>query len=552
MSDSGHPTSSALPSATPTVHDEPGISSPVDISGNQPGSDVEKSRNEKAAKATQDNDSRSTDDGVLVVDWEGPDDPQNPKNWSLKKKWAATLIVSAFTFISPVSSSMMAPASEQIAREFGITSSSVIALLTSVFVAAYAFGPLLLGPMSELFGRSRVLQLANMWYLAWNLGCGFAQNEGQLIAFRFLAGLGGSAPLSIGGGVLGDLFRPAERGQAIAIYSLAPLLGPVIGPTCGAWIAEKSTWRWVFWSTTIVDAFIQCLGVIFLKETFAPILLERKAALIRKGMDPEKGQYREVRTVFDGADRHWKTIVTKALIRPFALFVREPIVQLLGVYMAFIYGTLYLFLTTIPAIFQGVYGQPVGIAGLHYFALGVGLTGASQINARMLDRIYKYFSDKNGGVGKPEYRLPSMIPGSLFLPMGLFITGWTARADVHWIAPDIGIALVGAGTILNFQSIQTYVIDAFTLHAASALAAVTFLRSLAGFGFPLFAPAMYNALGYGKGDTILACFAIAVGVPAPFLLWKYGERIRNASRYARRSAAAAAAEQPQHPPAKAH
>ena len=93
-----------------------------------------------------------------------------------------------------------------------------------------------------------MLQLANLWYLgvcaicdrltsyaddmiyrcsAWNLGCGFAQNKDQLIAFRFLAGLGGSAPLSIGGGVLGDCFRPEERGQAIAIYSLAPLLGLV-------------------------------------------------------------------------------------------------------------------------------------------------------------------------------------------------------------------------------------------------------------------------------------------------------------------------------------
>lgn len=192
-----------------------------------------------------------------------------------------------------------------------------------------------------------------------------------------------------------------------------------------------------------------------------------------------------------------------------------------------------MFLTTIPGIFEGVYREKVGIAGLHYLALGVGLTGASQINARMLDKIYKYFSAKNGGIGRPEFRLralyslpclrmhtdrpaplASMIPGSILLPAGLFITGWTARADVHWIAPDIGIALVGAGTILNFQSIQTYVIDAFTLHAASALAAVTFFRSLAGFGFPLFAPAMYNALGYGKGDTILACVAIAVGVPA--------------------------------------
>jgi len=93
---------------------------------------------------------------------------------------------------------------------------------------------------------------------------------------------------------------------------------------------------------------------------------------------------------------------------------------------------------------------------------------------------------------------------------------------------------VGAGVVTTFQSIQTYVIDSFTLHAASALAAVGFLRSLAGFGFPLFAPTMYKALGYGKGDTILAVVAIVVGCPAPWLFWFYGERIRNASRFARK------------------
>ncbi|PCH40176.1 MFS polyamine transporter [Wolfiporia cocos MD-104 SS10] len=514
-------------SQTPTLHEEDTV----------PAKRSPKAEHPTINNASQEPASQSAHTGerdVQIVDWDGPDDPQNPKNWSFKKKWAATAIVSAFTFISPVSSSMIAPASDQLAEQFGITNSAVIALLTSIFILAYALGPLFLGPLSEIFGRSRVLQLANLWYLAWNLGCGFAQNEGQLIAFRFLAGLGGSAPLSIGGGVLGDCWRPEERGQAIALYSLAPLLGPVIGPACGAWIADKSTWRWVFWSTSIVDGFIQCLGLFFLRETFAPFLLERKAERIRKSMDPEKAQNREVRTVFDSADRHWKQIFSKALVRPFKLFFREPIIQLLGVYMAFIYGTLYLFLTTIPDIFENTYGQAVGIAGLNYFALGVGLTGASQINARMLDRIYKYFSKRNGGVGKPEYRLPSMVPGTIVLPIGLLITGWTAAAKTHWIGPDIGIALVGAGTILNFQCIQTYVIDAFTLHAASALAAVTFLRSCAGFGFPLFAPAMYNALGYGKGDTILACVAIIIGCPAPYIFWTYGERIRQASRYARK------------------
>ncbi|EMD32337.1 hypothetical protein CERSUDRAFT_161702 [Gelatoporia subvermispora B] len=475
-----------------------------------------------------------SDSNVYIVDWDGPDDAQNPKNWRKNEKWGATLIISAFTFISPVSSSMTAPATGQVAQQFGITNNVVGALITSVFICAYAFGPLMLGPLSEIFGRSRVLQLANLWYLAWNIGCGFAQNTGQLIAFRFLAGLGGSAPLSIGGGVLGDLWRPEERGQAIALYSLAPLLGPVIGPAAASWVAQRSTWRWCFWSTGIVDGFVQVLGLLFLKETFAPVLLERKAGRIRQSMDLETGGYRAVRTPYDNADREWRNILKKSLTRPFALFIREPIVQVLGLYMAFAYGLLYLFLTSLPDIFTGVYGEEIGIAGLNYFALGIGLTGASQINAYLLDRIYHYFSKKNGDTGKPEYRLPSMVPGTIFLPVGLFLTGWTSRASIHWIVPDIGIALVGAGMILIFQSIQIYVIDAFTLHAASALAAVAFLRSLAGFGFPLFAPAMYSALGYGKADSILGAVAVVAGCPAPWLLWVYGERIRHASRYARK------------------
>jgi MFS family permease len=84
-----------------------------------------------------------------------------------------------------------------------------------------------------------------LFYLAWNIGCGFAQNTAQLMVFRFLAGLGGSAPLSIGGGVIGDTWSAEERGKAVAAYSLAPLLGPVLGPIAGSWIAQRTTWRWV-------------------------------------------------------------------------------------------------------------------------------------------------------------------------------------------------------------------------------------------------------------------------------------------------------------------
>ncbi|CDO69456.1 hypothetical protein BN946_scf184817.g16 [Trametes cinnabarina] len=462
----------------------------------------------------------ASDSNVYIVDWDGPDDLENPKNWAVKKKWAVTLVVSSYAFLSPLSSSMMAPAANQIAHQFGVTDKTVIAMFTSIYVLAY-------GALS-------------IKYTPPGIPADFLLKH------------------SIGGGVLGDIWLPSQRGQAIAIFSLAPLLGPVIGPACGAWIAEKSDWRWVFWSTSIFCVFVQGVGLFYLQESvlfyfnavlisvqltdafgnisaYAPVLLERRAARIRKTMrDSEKGRVQEVKTVFDGPNRRWRNLVQKALVRPFALSIYEPIIQVLAAFLSFVYGTLYLFLTTLPAIYQDVYRERVGIAGFHYFALGIGMTAAAQINGRFMDWSYKRLVARYGQQGKPEYRLPTMVPGAILLPMGLLLAGWTARPDVHWIVPDIGTAIVGMGMILLFQSIQTYVIDAFTLHAASALAALAFFRSLAGFSFPLFAPAMYSALGYGKGDTILACVAIAIGIPAPFLFWVYGERLRNASRYAKR------------------
>ncbi|TDL15898.1 MFS polyamine transporter [Rickenella mellea] len=466
---------------------------------------------------------------VTIVDWDGPEDSENPMNWPFKRKWVVTAILSGFTFISTVSSSMVAPAANQVAKEFGVTNTVVIAMTTSMFVLGQAFGPLFFAPLSEIYGRSHVLQFANLFYLVWNIACGGAKSQGQIIAFRFLSGLGGSAPFPIDGGVIGDCWRREERGQAIALFTLAPLFGIALGPVAGAWIAELSSWRWVFWSTSIGAGVVQLLGLLFLRETFAPLLLERKASRIKKQLGIISRDQSKVRTKFQSEERQWTSIFAKAIIRPFALFVREPVIQLLGLYMAFVYGIVYLTLTTLPDIFEGVYHFRVGIAGLHYLSLGVGLVISNQINASISDRVYVYLKNRNEGVGKPEFRLPTMVLGTLCLPSGLLMTGWTSEKVAHWILPDIGIAILGAGMNLNIQGIQTYIIEAFSLYSASALATVTCLRSLTGFGFPLFAPAMYDALGYGKSGTILASAAILLGCPAPFLFWHYGERIRHLS-----------------------
>ncbi|CZT45452.1 related to multidrug resistant protein [Rhynchosporium secalis] len=497
----------------PEVRD--GIEDQRDV---EAGPTLEKSRTTKSRRSAQD---------PNLVAWDGPEDANNPKNWRRGRKWAATLIVSSFTFISPVSSSMIAPAVNSIAADFNITSDLEKSLTLSIFVLAYAVGPLFLGPLSEMYGRVIILQISNLFYLFFNLGCGLAQTKGQLIAFRFLSGLGGSAPLAIGGGLLSDLFTAEERGKAISVYSLAPLLGPAVGPVAGGFIAENTTWRWVFYSTTIADAIIQVAGLFFLQETYAPVLLHRK----KKQMIKDTGN-EALHTEFDRPDRTIVQTLRISLSRPFKLLFTQVIVQVLALYMAYLYGIMYLVLSTFPGLWENDYGESVAIGGLNYISLGVGFFLGTQIAAPCQDRIYRTLKKRNNGVGKPEFRVPLMIPGALLVPVGLFVYGWSAEAQTHWIVPNVGAALFAAGTIIGFQCIQTYIVDSYTRYAASAIGAATVLRSLAGFGFPLFAPYMYATLHYGWGNSLLALIAIALGWPAPILLWKFGEKLRKKSTFA--------------------
>ncbi|EXJ95583.1 hypothetical protein A1O1_00705 [Capronia coronata CBS 617.96] len=469
---------------------------------------------------------RSVKDPNLVT-WEGPEDPANPKNWIYRKKWAATLIVSAFTFISPVSSSMVAPALTKIGEDLNIPAGIERSLTLSIFVLAYAIGPLFLGPLSEIYGRVIVLQLSNLFFLAFNIGCGFAQTKGQLIAFRFLSGLGGSAPLALGGGVLSDCWRAEERGKSISIYSLAPLLGPAVGPLAGGFIALKSTWRWCFWSTSIVDAGIQAAGFIWLRETYAPKLLGLKAKRLRK----ETGNA-DLHTEWEHPDRTLARVLRASLSRPFRLLGTQPIIQALAVYMAYLYGLMYLVLSTFPTVWEETYHESVGVGGLNYISLGVGFFLGTQISAPINDRIYRRLKKRNNNVGKPEFRVPMMIPGAILVPVGLFLYGWSSYEHTHWIVPNIGAAIFASGTILGFQCTQTYIVDAYTRYAASAIGAAVVLRSLAGFGFPLFAPYLYNALHLDWGNSLLGFIAIGLGIPAPFLLWRFGQTLREKSPYA--------------------
>jgi multidrug resistance protein len=184
-----------------------------------------------------------TDLDAGIIGWEGQDDPAMPLNFPQNRKWLLLGLLSSITFISPLASSMFAPGVTFMDMDFHNTDATISVFTVSIFVMGFAVGPLFLSPLSEIYGRRPVLGCANAFFCVWQIGCALAPNISTLIVFRFFAGIGGSGCLTIGGGVISDLFRRDQRGVATSIYSAGPLLGPVIGPICGGFIAERAGWR---------------------------------------------------------------------------------------------------------------------------------------------------------------------------------------------------------------------------------------------------------------------------------------------------------------------
>lgn len=187
-----------------------------------------------------------------LVDWNGPDDPERPLNWAGSKKWRNVLVVSLITFTTPLASSMIAPAVPLLMHEFNSTNSIIASFIVSIYVVGYAVGPLLLGPLSEIFGRLWLYHINNILFVIWSMGCALAPNVPGMLMFRLLSGLAGSCALTIGGGTIVDLFAQEERGKAMALFSFGPILGPIIGPIGGGFLAASEGWRWVFWLLTII------------------------------------------------------------------------------------------------------------------------------------------------------------------------------------------------------------------------------------------------------------------------------------------------------------
>ncbi|KAI1487791.1 major facilitator superfamily transporter [Biscogniauxia mediterranea] len=471
---------------------------------------------------------KGTEEDPYVVDFL-PDDPKNPMTFPVWRKWFITVLqaiaVLAVAFVSTAYSGGVS----YVIAEFKVD--SIIAILgISLFVTGFALGPLMWAPLSEMYGRQLMFFISYMALTAFNAGAAGARNIQTLIILRFFAGTFGSSPLTNSGGVIADMFSAQERGLATAIFATAPFLGPSIGPIAGGFLGQAGGWRWIEGLMAAFTGLLWIVCSLLVPETYAPILLRKRAAKLSQITG-------KVYVSKLDAGKPRKTVSQEfkvALSRPWILLFREPIVALTALYMAIVYGTLYMMFAAFPIVFQRQRGWSPGVGGLAFLGVAVGMMGAVAYSA--YDNVrYAKLSQSQDGYAPPEARLPPSLIGSVLLPVGLFWFAWTNGIEIHWVVPIIASGFFAAGLVLVFLSLMNYLIDSYTIYAASVLAANSVLRSLFGAAFPLFTTDMYNNLGIHWASSVPAFLAVAC-LPFPFLFYKYGAQIRMKCKFAAEAA----------------
>ncbi|OQE09887.1 hypothetical protein PENVUL_c005G04071 [Penicillium vulpinum] len=448
------------------------------------------------------------EDGVYTVGWE-ENDPMNPRNMSKARRWLIVIIISMGSLCVTCASSMYTTTYAQLMKEFGC-SREVATLGLSFFIWGLGIGPLFLSPLSEFYGRRIIYIVSFFAFLVWLIPSAVAQNTQTMLISRFFNGLSGSAFLSVAGGTVGDMFDRHELAFPMMLYTASPFVGPEVGPLVGGFINAFTTWRWTFYVLLIWTGVLLVSMIFLVPETYHPVLLRHKAQKLRQETGDDRWK-----APIENLQRSVAQTVLSSMYRPILLLTLEPMCLCLCIFSAVLLGILYLFFGAFQLVFDEVYGLVLWQRGLCFLGMFVGMVIAIlsdpiwRRNYVRLERNHEKATNKIDDF-QPEWRLPPAILGGPLVTIGLFVFAWTIYPNVHWIVPIIGSAIFGAGTILVYSGIFTFLVDAYPTFAASALAANSFTRSSFGGIFPLFGIQMYNNLGFHWATSLLAFLTLAM------------------------------------------
>ncbi|KAL4989172.1 major facilitator superfamily domain-containing protein [Aspergillus falconensis] len=401
-------------------------------------------------------------------------------------------LVSFATMIVSMTSSIFSTVVSTISSKYGI-SRAVGNLGVSLYVLGFATGPLIWAPFSELKGRRLPFAFSMFGFTVFSFATAASKDLQSVFICRFFAGFFGACPFTLAGAVCSDMLSAQAFTDSMVGFGITVFSGPLLAPTIGGFIVmdERLGWRWTHYLAGIlgVASFISVL--FFLDESYAPVILVSKARRLRH----QKRNW-SIHATHEEMELNLNAIFQDYFAIPLKLLALDPIILCICIFGAFVYGLLYLSITTYPIIFQQIHGMNPGVGGLPFIAVIVGQVFAGIVMYTRQRWLGRQIQANNGEL-VPEWLLLTAIPGSAAFSAGLFWLGWTGyRGDVHWAWPTLSGMLTGFGLITMFLPSVQYVVHIRRNRAASAIAAHTFLRSLAGSGFPLFATYMVRLLTF--------------------------------------------------------
>lgn len=372
----------------------------------------------------------------------------------------------------------------------------------------------------ELFGRQRVLVFSITVHMLFNIAMCFSHSLVTLLLLRFLSGAFGAAPLSNSGAVIADTFPPKERGLAITVYALLPLFAPLLGPIVGEYVTGAYGWRWLMRMMAILSASSLLVALVCLPETYAPVLLDKRA----KRLSQLTGRQYVSEPAKGPSSSGSQKPLSGAMLRPFVLAANEPILLLIAIYQAIVFGTLYLTFTAFPTVYTQLRGWPQERSGLSFLGVLAGFF-LSVIFQLWDNRRYVQLVDRLGTSVTPEARLPGSCIGGVCIVLGLFLFAWTANPNIPWIINTAAGAPFGFGVVLVTISSTNYLVDVYNVFAASALTVCICARAICGAAFPVFVPQLFARLGVYWGLSLPGLFALLCA-PVPFVFYHYGTLLR--------------------------
>ncbi|EIN05659.1 MFS general substrate transporter [Punctularia strigosozonata HHB-11173 SS5] len=460
-----------------------------------------------------------------LVHLDASEDPK--KRYSSFHKWLAILVIGSASLCTTCASSIHSFAEAGMEKQFGV-SHEVAILGISLFVEGLGMGPLLVGPLSEMYGRNIIYQVSYILFFAFTFPVAFTDSAAVFLVFRFITGFCGSAFLSVAGGSVADLFDDAHVATPMAVYTMTPFIGPVLGPLISGFINQNTTWRWTY-RTMLIWIFIEILGLyLLIPETYVPVLEVHKARKMRKTTGDQRYYSATERKRAEGASLFHMILVS--CYKPFELILFERMALLIDLWCALILGVLYLAFQAFPIIFEQNHGFSPQETGLSFLGIGLGMFMALASQPYWNRWAKRRAVTKYGGAAPPEERLIMGMAGAVITPISLFWLAFTTYKSVHWIVPIIASVPFGIGIYYIFTCSFTFLVATYRPYAASALAGNSFLRSAFAAVFPLFAVQMYDTLGT-VGATALLAGLTTLMAPLPFVFYRTGARIRQKSRF---------------------